>query len=73
MSIPVRLGCMMTPGGSHNFAVDRKMARQAIKLWPEPLLIMQANPAFLHRSVRYEGRAEQAGRTPSFTAGPVRQ
>ncbi|MDQ4103488.1 MAG: SAM-dependent methyltransferase [Actinomycetota bacterium] len=40
-------------GGSHNFAVDRKMARQAIELWPELPLIMQANRAFLRRSVRY--------------------
>ncbi|MGH3510759.1 MAG: SAM-dependent methyltransferase [Pseudonocardiaceae bacterium] len=40
-------------GGSHNFAVDRQMARQAIELWPELPLIMQANRAFLRRSVRY--------------------
>jgi O-methyltransferase involved in polyketide biosynthesis len=40
-------------GGSHNFAVDRQVARQAIELWPELPLIMQANRAFLRRSVRY--------------------
>ncbi|HEX8935494.1 MAG TPA: SAM-dependent methyltransferase [Pseudonocardiaceae bacterium] len=40
-------------GGSHNFAVDRQMARQAIELWPELPLVMQANRAFLRRSVRY--------------------
>lgn len=40
-------------GGSHNFAVDRQMARQAMDLWPELPLIMQANRAFLRRSVRY--------------------
>jgi hypothetical protein len=40
-------------GGSHNFAVDRQLATQAIKLWPELPLIMQANRAFLRRSVRY--------------------
>ncbi|HJT03341.1 MAG TPA: SAM-dependent methyltransferase [Pseudonocardiaceae bacterium] len=40
-------------GGSHNFAVDRQMARQAIELWPDLPLVMQANRAFLRRSVRY--------------------
>jgi hypothetical protein len=40
-------------GGSHNFAVDRQMAREAIELWPELPLVMQANRAFLRRSVRY--------------------
>jgi S-adenosyl methyltransferase len=40
-------------GGSHNFVVDRRMARQAMDLWPELPLIMQANRAFLRRSVRY--------------------
>lgn len=40
-------------GGSHNFAVDRRLARRAIELWPELPLIMQANRAFLRRSVRY--------------------
>ncbi|MGH3718686.1 MAG: SAM-dependent methyltransferase [Pseudonocardiaceae bacterium] len=40
-------------GGAHNFVVDRRMARQAIDLWPDLPLIMQANRAFLRRSVRY--------------------
>ncbi|MGH3946285.1 MAG: SAM-dependent methyltransferase, partial [Pseudonocardiaceae bacterium] len=40
-------------GGSHNFAVDRRVARRAIELWPELPLIMQINRAFLRRSVRY--------------------
>lgn len=40
-------------GGSHNFSVDRQMARQAIELWPDLPLVMQANRAFLRRSVRY--------------------
>ncbi|MGH4025126.1 MAG: SAM-dependent methyltransferase, partial [Pseudonocardiaceae bacterium] len=40
-------------GGSHNFAVDRAMARRAIELWPELPQIMQANRAFLRRATRY--------------------
>ncbi|MGH3771697.1 MAG: SAM-dependent methyltransferase [Pseudonocardiaceae bacterium] len=40
-------------GGSHNFVVDRRMARQAIDQWPELPRIMHANRAFLRRSVRY--------------------
>src|ERR671917_1736707 len=40
-------------GGSHNFAVDRQMARRAIEMWPDLPLAMQANRAFLRRSVRY--------------------
>ena len=40
-------------GGSHNFEVDRKMAEQAIALWPDLPLIMQANRAFLRRAVKY--------------------
>ncbi|SDN20271.1 SAM-dependent methyltransferase [Allokutzneria albata] len=40
-------------GGSHNFAVDRRQARQAIALWPELPKIMQANRAFLRRAVRF--------------------
>ncbi|MGH3786306.1 MAG: SAM-dependent methyltransferase [Pseudonocardiaceae bacterium] len=44
-------------GGSHNFAVDRRMARQAIEVWPELPVIMQANRAFLRRAVRYLVRA----------------
>ena len=40
-------------GGSHNFAVDREMARRAIELWPDLPQIMQANRAFLRRATRY--------------------
>ncbi|MFI9271145.1 SAM-dependent methyltransferase [Kitasatospora sp. NPDC052896] len=40
-------------GGSHNFAADREMARQAMKLWPDLPLIMRANRAFLRRSVQF--------------------
>jgi hypothetical protein len=40
-------------GGSHNFAVDRKMADEAIQLWPELPHMMQANRSFLRRSVHY--------------------
>ncbi|MGH3938484.1 MAG: SAM-dependent methyltransferase [Pseudonocardiaceae bacterium] len=40
-------------GGSHNFAVDRQMARRALELWPELPELMQANRAFLRRAVRY--------------------
>ncbi|ONI84610.1 hypothetical protein ALI22I_29120 [Saccharothrix sp. ALI-22-I] len=40
-------------GGAHNFAVDRKMAQQAIAMWPDLPLIMQANRAFLRRAVRH--------------------
>lgn len=40
-------------GGAHNFAVDRAMAKQAIGMWPDLPLIMQANRAFLRRAVRH--------------------
>lgn len=40
-------------GGSHNFAIDRRAAEQAIALWPDLPLLMQANRAFLRRAVRY--------------------
>jgi len=40
-------------GGSHNFAIDREVARQMIAVAPETPLIMQANRAFLHRAVRF--------------------
>ena len=40
-------------GGSHNFELDRKMAEQAMALWPDLPLIMQANRAFLRRAVNY--------------------
>jgi hypothetical protein len=40
-------------GGSHNFPVDRQVARRTIELWPDLPHIMQVNRAFLRRSVRY--------------------
>jgi SAM-dependent methyltransferase len=40
-------------GGSHNFAIDRQAAEQAIGMWPDLPIIMQANRAFLRRAVRY--------------------
>ncbi|MEV0371302.1 SAM-dependent methyltransferase [Streptomyces sp. NPDC050636] len=40
-------------GGSHNFAVDRELARKAIATWPDLPLIMRANRAFLRRAVQY--------------------
>lgn len=40
-------------GGAHNFAVDRQMAEQAMGMWPDLPLIMQANRAFLRRAVRF--------------------
>ncbi len=40
-------------GGSHNFEVDRRMAEEAIRLWPELPVMMQANRDFIRRAVRY--------------------
>jgi hypothetical protein len=40
-------------GGSHNFAIDREVARDLTALVPETPLIMQVNRAFLHRAVRF--------------------
>ncbi|MFG1921378.1 SAM-dependent methyltransferase [Cryptosporangium sp. NPDC048952] len=40
-------------GGSHNFAVDRAMAEQAIRILPELPANMRANRAFLRRAVRF--------------------
>lgn len=40
-------------GGSHNFEVDRRMAREAIAMWPDLPAIMQSNRAFLRRAVRH--------------------
>ncbi|MER5635340.1 SAM-dependent methyltransferase [Kitasatospora sp. NPDC002227] len=40
-------------GGSHNFEVDRRMARRAMELWPDLPAIMRSNRAFLRRSVQY--------------------
>jgi hypothetical protein len=40
-------------GGSHNFAVDRDMAAQLLKLAPDAGEVMRANRAFLRRAVRF--------------------
>ncbi|WP_371478227.1 SAM-dependent methyltransferase [Kitasatospora sp. NBC_00315] len=40
-------------GGSHNFEVDRQMARKAMALWPDLPMIMRSNRAFLRRAVQY--------------------
>ena len=40
-------------GGSHNFAVDRELAREAVDDWPALPRLLQANRAFLRRAVRY--------------------
>ncbi len=40
-------------GGSHNFEVDRRMAEEAISLWPQLPLLMQANRDFMRRAVRF--------------------
>jgi SAM-dependent methyltransferase len=39
-------------GGSHNFAIDREAARQAMAVMPDVALHAQANRAFLHRAIR---------------------
>jgi SAM-dependent methyltransferase len=40
-------------GGFHNFAADREMGRQAVRMWPELPEIMQANRGFLRRAVEF--------------------
>ena len=40
-------------GGSHNFAVDRRMAEQAIADWPDLPTIIGSNRSFLRRAVRF--------------------
>lgn len=40
-------------GGTHNFAVDREIARGVTAAVPDTARIMQANRAFLHRAVRF--------------------
>jgi S-adenosyl methyltransferase len=40
-------------GGTHNFAVDREIARGVTAVVPDTAQIMQANRAFLHRAVGY--------------------
>ena len=43
-------------GGFHNFPADRAMAQEAIRMWPELPVMMQANRAFLRRAIRYAVR-----------------
>lgn len=40
-------------GGSHNFAVDRKLATTVLDIWPDMPRAAQANRAFLRRAVRF--------------------
>ncbi|MPZ26734.1 MAG: hypothetical protein GEV12_09800 [Micromonosporaceae bacterium] len=40
-------------GGSHNFAVDREAAHQAMAMMPDLVMQAQANRAFLYRAVGY--------------------
>lgn len=40
-------------GGSLNFAVDREAGKQAIEAWPGLPKIVQANRAFMRRSIRF--------------------
>jgi hypothetical protein len=40
-------------GGTHNFAVDREVARGVTEAVADTPLIMQGNRAFLHRAVRF--------------------
>jgi SAM-dependent methyltransferase len=40
-------------GGSHNFAIDREVAHQAVALMPDLARQARANRAFLYRAVRY--------------------
>ena len=40
-------------GGSHNFAVDREIARQTEAVWPDVVRYARANRAFLGRAVRF--------------------
>ncbi|WP_405490342.1 SAM-dependent methyltransferase [Nocardia sp. NBC_00511] len=40
-------------GGSHNFQVDRELARQTIAQVPDALVIVRESRAFLRRAVRY--------------------
>jgi SAM-dependent methyltransferase len=40
-------------GGSHNYAVDREMARQIVRLMPQTPRFARANRSFLRRAVEY--------------------
>jgi SAM-dependent methyltransferase len=39
-------------GGSHNFAVDREVAKQVLALAPQTAAVAKGNRGFLHRAVR---------------------
>jgi len=38
-------------GGSHNFAADRELAEETIRMWPDVRPVARANRAFLRRAV----------------------
>ena len=40
-------------GGSHNFAADRALAEENMRVWPDVAHIARANRAFLHRAVNH--------------------
>lgn len=40
-------------GGSHNFEADRRLAAQAMAVWPDSPHIARANRAFLRRAITY--------------------
>jgi hypothetical protein len=40
-------------GGSHNFAADRALAEENMRVWPDVPHIARANRAFLHRAVTH--------------------
>lgn len=40
-------------GGSHNFAADRTLAEQALKVFPDAPFVVRSNRAFLYRAVRF--------------------
>lgn len=40
-------------GGTHNFSIDRAIARQAIAIWPDLPKGLRLNRTFLRRAVRY--------------------
>jgi hypothetical protein len=40
-------------GGTHNFAIDREVARKVTEAMPDTALMMQANRAFLRRAVGF--------------------
>ena len=40
-------------GGTHNFAIDREIARKVTEAMPDTAMMMQANRAFLRRAVGF--------------------